>query len=71
MMGTETVQNERGKEYWNPAEDVAGEHECEHTPDKLRMIDEVYHGDTIEHVFQCKCGKTVTEIFILCDQRIT
>ena len=37
--------------------------ECEHTPDLLEYLGTDDKGDQIHQIYQCKCGKRVTEIF--------
>ena len=44
--------------------------ECEHTPDQLDFVDWEHKGDSVEHIFQCNCGKTVTETFTYSRKRV-
>ena len=63
-------KQELEQQHWLPEEEVILPHECEHTPDSLRMIDEANKGDTIEHYYLCECGKIVVEIFTLVGRKI-
>ncbi len=50
---------------------IEGEEECEHTPDTLNLIDTEYQDDMIIHHFECKCGKSIEEIFTLSETKVS
>ena len=50
---------------------IEGEEGCEHTPDTLNLIDTEYQGDMIIHHFECKCGKSIEEIFTLSETKVS
>jgi hypothetical protein len=43
---------------------------CLHEPFQLDLMGCDYNGDKIIHIFQCKCGKKVTEFFSLLERRV-
>jgi len=45
--------------------------ECLHTPDLLEYINTEDKGDRIHQVYQCRCGKEVTEIFTLFGTKVS
>jgi hypothetical protein len=45
--------------------------ECLHTPDLLEYIDTEDKGDLMHQIYQCKCGKKVTEVFTLCGSKVS
>ena len=58
-------KNRQQNSFIEDLEDVPGEGTCEHTPDKLIPTYTDYEEDRIIQSFQCKCGKSVHEIFTL------
>jgi hypothetical protein len=50
---------------------IEGEDGCEHTPDNLNLIDTEYQDDMIIHHFECKCGKSIEEIFTLTETKVS
>ena len=52
-------------------EGILEEEICEHTPEKLDLLDTDYQGDRIIHHSQCECGKRVKEIFTLSETKIS
>ena len=50
---------------------IEGEERCEHMPDTLNLIDTEYQGDMIIHHFECKCGKSIEEIFTLSETKVS
>ena len=52
-------------------EGVEEEDFCEHTPDKLDLLDTDYQGDKIIQHFRCRCGKSVKEIYTLRETKVS
>jgi len=50
---------------------IEGEDGCEHTSDNLNLIDTEYQDDMIIHHFECKCGKSIDEIFTLSETKVS
>ena len=50
---------------------IEGEDGCEHTSDNLNLIDTEYQDDMIIHHFECKCGKSIDEIFTLTETKVS
>ncbi len=44
---------------------------CLHEPFQLDLMNCEYNGDVIVHIFQCKCGKKVTEFFRLSKREVS
>ena len=53
----------------NPLERLAVE-TCNHTMDKLKHIGTDYQGDTVVIHFECECGKSVDEIFMISETKV-
>ena len=47
------------------------EESCEHMPDTLNLIDTEYQSDMIIHHFECECGKSIEEIFMLTETKVS
>ena len=45
--------------------------DCEHSPDRLDLVDSEYRGDGAIFVFRCSCGKSVTEFFRHSETRVS
>ncbi len=43
---------------------------CGHTPDNLDLLDWEASGDTVTHLYRCKCGKNVSEFFTFSERYI-
>ena len=50
---------------------IEREERCDHTPDNLNLIDTEYQDDMIIHHFECKCGKSIEEIFTLTETKVS
>jgi hypothetical protein len=49
---------------------IEGEEGCEHTPDALNLIGTEYQDDGVIYHFECKCGKSIEEIFTLSETKV-
>jgi len=66
------LEKDRQEEFLIDAlQGIQNQQGCEHTHDMRNLMDTDSLGDTIIHHFECKCGKSVEEIFTLSKTRIS
>jgi len=65
-------EKERQQEFLlDELQSIQEEDLCLHEPFQLDLMGCEYNGDEIIHIFQCKCGKEVTEFFRLSKREVS
>ena len=66
------INKERQQEFLlDDLQSIQEEDLCLHEPFQLDLMGCEYNGDEIIHIFQCKCGKEVTEFFRLSKREVS